>query len=131
MVKRTGELWEEGLNDRQIADKLTEEGFHTARSTRVPSESVQRLRLANGWQLFPRKHGNILEWRGRLTALGLAARLGAQRIWVYRRLRSGQIDPKYVTRHPQSKVYLIQDDPEMIEQLRQLLPRKQRAEGGT
>jgi hypothetical protein len=32
-----------------------------------------------------------------------------------------------VTRHPLTKLFLIQDDPDLIEQLRQILPENHRA----
>jgi hypothetical protein len=127
MVQRIKALWEEGLSDEQIAAQLTEESFHTARRTGVTSMAVQKTRLAQGWKLPLAQHRKALELDGCLTTRGLAARLGAKRTWVYGRICDGTIDSCYVTRHPQTNLFLIQDDPDLIEQLAQVLPENHRA----
>jgi hypothetical protein len=127
MVERIKALWEEGLSDEQIAAQLMEEGFHTARSTGVTPMAVQKIRLARGWKLPLAQHRSALELGGRLTTRGLAARLGAKRTWVYNRICDGTIDSRYVTRHPQTSFFLIQDDPDLIEQLGRILPENHRA----
>ena len=121
MVERIHSLWQRGLDDEQIAAKLVKEDFRSARSSAVSSMTVHRIRLAHEWYR-PRHYGcHALELDGYLTTRGLAARLGVKRRWVYHRIRSGQIAPTYITRHPQSDIYLIQDDPELIAHLHQLL----------
>lgn len=126
MVKRIEELWQQGLNDEQIAAQLTTEGFHTARSADVSPVAILKVRQEHGWYLTRWQIRNALEVDGRLTARGLAARLGADRSWVYRRIYDGTIDPRYVARHPQGNIYLIEDHPEMIELLRQRLAENRR-----
>jgi len=79
------------------------------------------IRLAHGWHLSLAQSRKALTLNGQLTARGLATRLGAKRSWVYRRIREGDIDPSYISRHPQSRVYLIKDDPTLIEHLQQRL----------
>lgn len=127
MVERIQALWEVGLSDEQIAAQLMAEGFHTARSTEVTPMAVQKVRLAQGWKLPLARHRSALELDGRLTTRGLAARLGAKRTWVYNRICDGSIDARYVTRHPQTSFFLIQDDPDLIEQLGRILPENHRA----
>jgi DNA invertase Pin-like site-specific DNA recombinase len=130
MLERIQALLQEGLNDEQIAAQLTEEGFHSARSAKVSPEMVLRIRRKHRWHLIRWKTRNALELDGYLTARGLATRLGVDQRWVYHRISDGTIDPRCVTRHPQADIYLIQNDPELIEQLQQLLPRNHRTEGG-
>jgi hypothetical protein len=122
MVRRIGELYVAGLDDVQIAAQLSQEGFHSARRSDVAVDAVETIRQAQGW------HHNtgpqpVLEIAGQLTVTGLAQRLGVDRPWVYRRLRNGAIDARYVTRDPQTHRYLIQDDPELIARLRTFVKR--------
>jgi DNA invertase Pin-like site-specific DNA recombinase len=126
MVARIEVLWREGLDDDQIAAQLTQEGFHTARSTGVSCHAVRMTRLERGWHQLVARSRHALELDGYLTALGLAEKLSIDRDWVYRRILNQTIDPKWVKRDPSGKVYLIQDDPELIEQLRQSLPQNVR-----
>ncbi len=122
MVSRIEVLWQQELNDNQIATQLTQEGFHSARSTEVRPDTVMKIRLAHHWYSHLARSRNALELDGCLTIKGLAARLGVERNWVYNRFKRGGIDPQYITRHPQSQVYLIKDDPVLIAQLKQFLP---------
>jgi DNA invertase Pin-like site-specific DNA recombinase len=124
MVERTRALWEAGLGDEQIAVQLASEGFHSARSTGVSPVAVQKIRLNRGWYHPLYRSRKALEFDGYLTATGLAQCLGVERTWVYRHIYRGEIDPQYIRRHPQSKVYLIRNDPQVIEQIRSLLPQK-------
>ncbi len=122
MVNQIQTLWQQGLNDDQMAAQLTQAGFHTARSTEVRPDTVMKIRLAHGWHHNLARSRNALELDGYLTARGVAARLGVERTWVYNRLKRGGIDPRYVSRDPQSQIYLFKDDPELMAQLKQLLP---------
>jgi len=130
MIERIGTLWRQGLDDEQIVAQLEAEDFHTARSMGVSPVTVQKIRLERDWHLSLHRSRNALELDGYWTARGLAAELGVERTWVYNRIYSGKIDPSYVARDPQSEVYLIRQDPALLEQLRQLLPEKLRAKGG-
>ena len=122
MVQRIQTLWEQGLDDEQMATQLTAEGFRSARALEVSPTTVGKIRRQQGWPLMLEQSRNALQVQGYLTARGLAVRLGIERTWVYRRIYNGTIPSQYVTRHPQAGVYLIQDDPELIDQLRQRLP---------
>jgi DNA invertase Pin-like site-specific DNA recombinase len=118
MVQRIEALWREGLNDKQIAAQLTAEGFHSARRPHVPAITVQKIRLEHGWHLTLARSKNALELDGSLTVRGLAKQLELHCSTVYRLIYRGQVDPRYIIRDPQSNVYLIQNDPELIERLR-------------
>jgi hypothetical protein len=120
MVERIEVLWRQGLDDQQIAAQLTAEGFHTARHPGVAPTSVLRIRHENRWHHRVWRN-ETLEVDGRLTTRGLATRLGARRDWIYRRIYDGTIPPSHVTRHPTHKIYFIEDDPQLIEHLRQRL----------
>ena len=124
MVERIRVLWQEGLADEQIAARLTEEGFHTARSAQVAISSVAKIRRGHGWHLTLAQSRNTDELHGYLTVRGLATRVGVDRSWVYRRIYDGTVDPQYVMRHPQSQVYMIKDNPEVVETLQECLTRK-------
>lgn len=123
MIERIRLLWQQGLKDEQIAAQLLAAGFHTARSARgVSPLTVQEIRLEHGWYQPKHRSHNALEIDGFLTPRGLAALLGVERTWVYRRIYSGVIGPEYVHHYPQCQLHLIRNDPELIEQLRRLLP---------
>jgi DNA invertase Pin-like site-specific DNA recombinase len=130
MVERIRELWSQGHADEEIAARLTEQGFHSARSVKVVPHSVMKIRLHHKWylKLHESRRADVLD--GRLTATGLAKLVGVGRTWVYRRLEAGKIDQRYWTRHPQSGTYLIVNDPELIESLRQAVACKPHSDGG-
>ena len=117
MVQRIETLWRAGLDNDQITAQLTDEGFHSARRPDVPAITVQKIRLERGWYLTLARSKNALELDGYLTVRGLAEQLGLDRSVVYRLIYSGQVEPRYITRDPQSRVYLIQNDPDLIERL--------------
>ena len=125
MVQRIEELWQAGLDsDEQIAVQLTQEGFRSARSVEVAAVAVQKIRLKHGWYFSLHQSRKALELEGQLTPQGLAARLGVERSWVYRRIYDGAIAPAYLVRHPHSSIYLIRDDPELLRHLQQVLQQR-------
>jgi DNA invertase Pin-like site-specific DNA recombinase/tRNA(Ser,Leu) C12 N-acetylase TAN1 len=125
MVERVGKMWREGIeDDEEIAARLTTEGYHSARAVEVLPVTVCKIRKAQGWRYSLDVGRTELIWQGKLTARGLAARLGIDVNWVYRRLYSGTIKAEYLSRHPQSKIWLIEDRQEIIEVLGQKLNEK-------
>jgi hypothetical protein len=121
MVARIQTLWEEGREDEKIAEQLTCEGFRSARSVGVSPVAVRKVRLRHGWYHSLHRSRNALELDGCLTIAGLAKQLGMDRAKIYRHLYRGEIDPQYISRHPQSNVYLIRNDPEVIAPIRSRL----------
>lgn len=123
MVKQIHQLWQKGLNDKEIAGKLTAEGFHSARSPGISPRVVMKTRLARGWYITPERRYNVRALEGYITVRELAARLGVHKGLVYRFIRSGVIAPQYILRQYQN-TYMIQDEPMLIEQLKQLIAEK-------
>ena len=124
MVERVHELWALGQVDEEIAARLTQEGFHSARSVGVSPVAVMKIRLEHKWYLTLHQSRGVDALDGYLTVTGLAKQIGVDRSWVYRRFERGQIEAHYYTRHPQSGIYLIVNDPKLIASLRQALKRK-------
>lgn len=119
MLARIEALWRQEFNDTQIATQLTKAGFRSAHSRVVSPATVQKIRLKNGWR-YPSSHNQPeLEMDGYLTIAQLSARLGVYRQWLYKRIHNGQIAQCHVIRHPKYNAFLIRDDPELLEQLRQ------------
>ncbi len=126
MVERIGELYRQGLDDRQIAQELSKDGYHSAhRLADVAVNAVKTIRQEAGWH---HKTGTrpVFEIGGRLTTAGLAARLGVERRWVHWRLKNGAIAHRYVTHDPETGCYLIQDDTKLIERLRAMIGKRTR-----
>ena len=119
MMERIEVLWRQEFNDTQIATQLSAEGFRSAYSKIVTPATVQKFRLKNGWRYPPSHYQPELEMDGYLTIAQLAARLGVYRQWLYKRIHNGQIAPCHVIRHPKYNAFLIRDDPDLLEQLRQ------------
>ena len=124
LVSRIEALWHQGMDDAQIAQHLTAEGLRSARSTGVSPVAVQKIRLARGWYLSLHQSRKAEEVDGYWTPAGLAAQLGVERTWVYRRIYRKLIAARYLTRHPQSNIYLIRKDPELLAQLQVALERR-------
>jgi uncharacterized protein YndB with AHSA1/START domain len=127
MLRRLEVLWRQGLADDQIAAQLTAEGFHTARKTGVAPSSVVRLRHEHGWLSKSGRAGRLQPVSGCLVVRELAARLEVELDWIYRRIYDGTIDCLHVSRHPEAGIYLIEDNPQLIERLRQLLVQRSTA----
>jgi DNA invertase Pin-like site-specific DNA recombinase len=130
MVRRTRELWAQGLTDSEIAARLTEEGFHSARAVEVTALLVRNIRLQHRWFQPLHQSRRATEFQGNLTAAGLAKLLDVDRSWVYRKLEHGGIEAQHVKRDPVNGVYLIANDEQLIERLRQAVHRRPHTNGG-
>lgn len=122
MVERIHQLWRDGWNDDQeIAAKLTDEGFYSARSKGVSGWTVRKIRLKHQWYKmeYQSRGGYVQGW---LAPSTLAEILGIEVTWIYKRLRSGVIDSKYIQRPTNIRVWMIENSPELIAFLKQLLP---------
>ena len=118
MVSQIHALWQQGVRDEEIAAHLTAQRFHSAKSARVSAATVQRIRAKSGWDRP--KNAPVQAPEGYLKIAELAHRLDVKPMWIYQRIRGGKIDPQFVTQHPQRKVILICDRPEVIDRLRQM-----------
>lgn len=119
MVARLHDLWEVGKNDADIATILTEEGFHSARSSHVTPATVLKIRNQHQWVSNYHKHRLADKVDGHWTIHGLCRELGIDKDWLYRRIYSGALCAPDVIRKPPYGNYLIRSDPELIERLRQ------------
>jgi hypothetical protein len=117
MMARLEELWLQDYSDAEIAAQLMAEGFHSARSAGLSAATIKGFRHLHGW--YRPSHPPVIAPDGYLKLTEVAARLGVSFKWVYYHL--GQIDPQFVTRHPQYNTILIRDDPGLLDALRQLV----------
>lgn len=118
MVARIRELWKQGYADTQIAEQLTTEGFHSARSKHVTVKSVMKIRLAHQWYTPFHQLRGVDEVDGFLTVRGLAKQLGVNHSTAYQYIYKEIIPPADVKHDTASGIYLIRKDAQLIERLR-------------
>jgi DNA invertase Pin-like site-specific DNA recombinase len=119
MVARIERLWSEGRRDTEIAEMLTAEGYRSARSARVSTATVLKIRLRHHWASRFHLHRRAVRIDGRWTVHGLAQALGVDRNWLYQRIARGTLGAPVLIRTEPYGTYLIEDDPQLIERLRQ------------
>jgi DNA invertase Pin-like site-specific DNA recombinase len=129
MVDRIQELYKQGYNDDQMAALLTEEGFHSARSPHVTAKSVMKIRLARKWYLPLEQMRCVEEKDGFLTVRGLAKQLEVNISTIYRLIYKGGISAEDVSRTPANGVYLIRNDPQLVERLRKRVIEQKKKNG--
>ena len=104
-----------GYSDREIAQRLTKEGFRSARSERVPAGLIGEIRRARGQISRTEQFRTQAKLEEQWTVLGLAQELGVHRNWLYTRIRNGTLP---ATRHSVVGHYLLPDDPALLATLR-------------
>jgi DNA invertase Pin-like site-specific DNA recombinase len=114
-VERVLALGNAGYQDREIAQRLTAEGFRSARSARIPRALVGEVRRARGQISLTEQFRTQAKLEGQWTVFGLAQELAVHRNWLYTRIRNGTLA---ATRHPVLGQYLIPDTPEVMTTLR-------------
>jgi hypothetical protein len=114
--KRVLELEAEGKSDAQIAELLTQEGFHSPEQDRLIQSTVMRIRRSEG-----RMHGEggprPRRVGGALTVSRAAKLLGLPRHWIYSRIANGVIT---LDRDEEYDMYLFPNRPDTLDKLRQL-----------
>jgi DNA invertase Pin-like site-specific DNA recombinase len=115
LVERVQQLCESGLNDQQMADQLTQEGFTASRSTGVPAKTVFDIRHAHGWPLLRNAKRASDRIDDRWTVRGLARHLAVSTNYVLKCIYDGTIPTEFVCRDAHADIYLIQDDPHAVE----------------
>jgi DNA invertase Pin-like site-specific DNA recombinase len=118
MVARIQELCPQGYNDKRIAEQLTKEGFHSARSTSVTPRTVQKIRLKRGWVLRYTLISGADEWDGYWTVNGLANQVGVNESTIYTYIYDKAIPPESVLHEPNTGIHLFPKDNDLVEQLR-------------
>ncbi len=118
LVNRVQQLCQQGMNDAQMADELTREGYTGARVTGVPPQTVLEIRLARGWRLLrheKRMHDRI---DGKWTVRGLSKQLGMTTNYVLKCIYDGTVSPEFVSRDPVADIYLIEDTSSAFDPIR-------------
>jgi hypothetical protein len=114
-VERVLALGAAGYQDHGIAWRLTEEGFRSARRTRVPVTLLGEIRRARGQISLTEPCKSQAKLEGQWTVFGLAQELRVHRHWLSTRIRNGTLA---ATRHPVIGHYLIPDAPPLMTTLR-------------
>jgi DNA invertase Pin-like site-specific DNA recombinase len=121
LVERVRVGFEQGLSDEQMAERLTQDGFHSARTNHISASKVFKIRLQHRWLQPYETHRQAFQIGECWTTKGLATRLGVSVRAILRQIYKQVIPPKYTHRHPDSGVYLIDDYPELLPTLEQAL----------
>lgn len=117
MLAQLETLWRAGYSDQKIADELTAKGFRSARNLYITVEVVRKMRYSQGWHRTLSTYREVLKQSGWLTIRGLAELLGVDRSWVYTRVGNGRIPAHLIRRDPQSNVFWIRHDADVITDL--------------
>jgi DNA invertase Pin-like site-specific DNA recombinase len=126
MVSRIHDLWEGGHTDSDMADLLTGEGFHSARSHVVSEATVLKVRNQHRWFSSYHRHRLSIRVDGYWTIHGLSRELEVDRNWFYRCIYHGVLKEPDVIRKPPYGNYLICDDENLIQRLRDEAERSHR-----
>ncbi len=119
----------EGYPDSGIARRLTEEGFNSARGGEegVPTRFVTEVRRQHGQGSVSKTLKSLEKLEGCWTVLGLSRELQVDRGRIYKLIRRGALPTE---RHLQTGNHLIEDDPDLIADLRTRLAAKPRNVSG-
>lgn len=118
LVARLDELTRQGLTDPEIAGQLTTEGFHTARRLAVTVGTIHKLRKNHGQVSSLHRHRKVSMIDGFWTIPGLTRELGVGQRWLYQQIYQGKLTEPDIKRLPGYRVYLIPNDPVLLERLR-------------
>jgi len=120
LLARIDQLTKDGLTDPEIATRLTAEGFHTARRGTVTIATIRKLRTRdpNVSASMLHQHRNVAMINGYWTIPGLTRELGVGEYWLYSRIRRGWFSEDDLHHLPNYRVYLIRNDPALVERLR-------------
>ena len=115
LVARVVELSAQGYQDAVIAQRLTAEGFRSARRMEVVPKTVEKIRRAQGQKALTGVFTSSDQIEGCWTVGGLARHLGVSSDWVRSRIARGRVPAQH---HPLTGRYLIADDPAVLEPLK-------------
>lgn len=105
-----------GDSDQQIAQQLTEQGFHSPSHPTVLVSTVQRIRMK--YKLHRKNcYSKPIRVPGYLTVTQVAQKLGVEPYWVHYRIKNGKIG---VRKDTQVGVYLFPDTSDTMIRLKQL-----------
>ena len=112
LVKYALQLVDSGLDDEQIAEKLTAQGFRSLNSNRVFVGTVARIRAEAA-----RTNAGAADSCQLLNVTATAARLDISRLWIYHHIYRGKIK---LDRDPKTGRYVFPDTPDTFDRLQQL-----------
>lgn len=120
LLARIDQLTKQGLTDPEIAAHLTREGFHTARRGAVTVATIHKLRSRDDQVSASvlHQHRKVAMVNGYWTIPGLTRELGVGDNWLYSRIRQGKFSEQDIQQLPNYHVYLIRNDPVLVERLR-------------
>jgi hypothetical protein len=124
LAARIPALSQTGASDQAIAERLSTEGFRSARQPSVAKELVGKIRRAQGGVAVRQRFRAPEPSEGQWTTHGLAQARRVRRTWLYARILAGAIP---AVRHPVTGHYLIPDAPLLIDDLRQQVPAHERS----
>ena len=117
LENRIVELARDGVDDERIAQQLTTEGFRSPMNpARVLVNTVRCTRLKYGI-LVTRSQSHPRRIAGYLTITQLAHTLEISAHWIYDRIHNGTI---HIARDTEAGVYLFPDEPQTLQQFKQL-----------
>jgi hypothetical protein len=122
LVARTLELAAAGYQDGAIAERLSAEGFRSARSRSVPKQLVEKIRRDHAQTSLTEQFRRQDKINGRWTVGGLARELHVTGNWLRRQIAAGVLP---AVRHPLTGRYLIDDDSAALARLRTLAAARQ------
>ena len=117
LVGRILKLASEGHQDTEIAKRLTEEGFRSARLPYVRRPLVEKIRAKHGQPSLTGSQHSCEKIEGCWSVPGLARRLGTSETWLRGKIAEGMIPAR---RHPTTKRWLIEDHPALLARLEKL-----------
>jgi len=120
LIARIDLLTKQGLTDPEIAAQLSREGFHTARRGAVTVATIHKLRSRDDQVSASvlHQHRKVAMVNGYWTIPGLTRELGVGDNWLYSRIRQGRFSEADIQQLPNYRVYLIRNDPVLVERLR-------------
>jgi DNA invertase Pin-like site-specific DNA recombinase len=120
LLARIDLLTKQGLTDPEITAQLTREGFHTARRGAVTVATIHKLRSRDDQVSASvlHQHRKVAMVNGYWTIPGLTRELGVGDNWLYSRIRQGRFSEADIQQLPNYRVYLIRNDPVLLERLR-------------
>ena len=109
-------LSQKSYSDKDIAQKLTEQGYRSPMKDHVIPSTVQTIRLKHRI-LQKESQSHQLKREGYLSIRQISEKLGVDHHWIYDRIHNGRIK---INKHPQIQAYLFPDAHEVIKLLNQL-----------
>ena len=116
MEEQIVQLAKQGIPDKQIAYRLTKQGYRSPTSKKVLRTTVTTIRLKHRILIDP-SQSHSRRFENHLTVPQLAKKLEVKKHWFYDRINRQQIK---ISKDPKTQLYLFPDHPKTIEKLLEL-----------